>query len=232
MGSHPGVGQGDEQTQGAGVAAVDVLVVWLVEVGQQTLVAARFADAAAVFALDFQLRQRFHRPGAAGITVVHQLQRLCRHLRQRIGLRGQAREYTGAAFCRFVEQQGLAVVLGGQGLGNQLGLFDLEHQLDATLERSLQRGHGRGFERLDGGQDQDVAVVFHERDDGLTGNLVEQFFCGFRRVVTAARFVLPAPLAGDGVDVEAQLFLVLASAPAAVDAPDLRGGGVLEAGQR
>jgi hypothetical protein len=63
-----------------------------------------------------------------------------------------------------------------------------------------------------------VAMILDKGNDALVRYFVEQ------RLVLAlfyisARLVLLAPGASDGVDIEAQLLLVLAPAPATVDAP-------------
>ena len=84
----------------------------------------------------------------------------------------------GIIFCSFREQQGLAVVLLGQGFGHQFGFFDLEGHFNTALEGRLQGGHGLQFQRLGGREDQDVAVVLNERNDLLVGHLVEQVGLG------------------------------------------------------
>ena len=153
-------------------------MVGLVEVRQQALVATGFANALAVASLLLQRAQAIDRPGARRLVVVHQAQRRCSHLRHGTGLGGQAGEHARAALGRFVEQQCLAIVLLGQGLGHQFGFFDLEGHFNTALEGCLQGRHGLQLQRLGGCQDQDVAVVLDERNDLLVGHLVEQVGLG------------------------------------------------------
>ena len=175
---HLGVGQGDQHFDGLGIAAVDVVVVGLVEVRQQALVATGFANALAGGGFLLQRVQAIDRPGARRLVVVHQAQGLCSHLGHGAGFGGQAGEHARTALGRFVEQQGLAVVLLGQGFGHQFGFFDLEGHFNTALEGRLQGGHGLQLQRLGGRQDQDVAVVLDERNDLLVGHLVEQVGLG------------------------------------------------------
>ena len=153
-------------------------VVGLVEVRQQALVATGFANALAGGGFLLQRAQAIDRPGARRLVVVHQAQGLCSHLGHGAGFGGQAGEHARTALGRFVEQQGLAVVLLGQGFGHQFGFFDLEGHFNAALEGRLQGGHGLQLQRLGGRQDQDVAVVLDERNDLLVGHLVEQVGLG------------------------------------------------------
>ena len=74
-------------------------------------------------------------------------------------------------------------------------------------------------------------MVLDERNDLLVGHLVEQVGLGDICILGRAGLVFFAPLPGDGVDVEAELIFVLATAPAPVDAPDLRGGCIGERGK-
>ncbi|MCY1313645.1 hypothetical protein D9M70_641890 [compost metagenome] len=78
-----------------------------------------------------------------------------------------------------------------------------------------------------GSEDQQIAMIFHKRNDALVGHLLQQSIVA-ALVVFRIRCVLLAPGARDWVDVEAQLLLVFAPAPAAIDAPDLRSGRVGE----
>jgi hypothetical protein len=64
----------------------------------------------------------------------------------------------------------------------------------------------------------------------LVGYFVEQIVTA-RTIVGGPWFVFFAPLTGDGVDVEAKVFLVFASTPTAIDAPYLRGWGIRQCGQ-
>ena len=155
-----------------------MVVVGLVEVRQQALVATGFANALAVASLLLQRVQAIDRPGARRLVVVHQAQGLCSHLGHGAGFGGQAGEHARTALGRFVEQQGLALVLLGQGFGHQFGFFDLEGHFNTALEGRLQGRHGLQLQRLGGCQDQDVAVVLDERNDLLVGHLVEQVGLG------------------------------------------------------
>ena len=85
----------------------------------------------------------------------------------------QTREHARTALGRFVEQQGLALVLLGQGFGHQFGFFDLEGHLNAAFEGSLQGSHGLGGQRVQRCQNQQISVIFDKRNNALIGYLVE-----------------------------------------------------------
>ena len=64
-------------------------------------------------------------------------------------------------------------------------------------------------------------MVFHKRHDALgCGFLIGGLLCGIARLLITIGFVLFAPIASERIDVKAELFFVLAAAPAAIDAPE------------
>jgi len=74
-------------------------------------------------------------------------------------------------------------------------------------------------------------VVLHKRYDRLVRNFVRCWILGAIGGVVFIRAVLLAPVAGDRVDEESELVLVLPAAPSAVNAPEACSRGVRQSGQ-
>ena len=153
---------------------------------------------------------------------MHHTQGCCSHLGHGLWLGGQACEHTRTALSRLVKQKCLPLILLGQGLGHQLGLFDLESHFNAALEGCLQSGHGFQIQRHCGGQNQDVAVVFYEGNDLLVGHFVEQIVTA-GTVIDGTRLVWQsAPTArGASLDELLQANIVVSAAHVQGQLPDL-----------
>src|SRR5690606_5847905 len=98
---------------------------------------------------------------------------------------------------------------------------DLEGLRNSALQRRLNGGHGRFGQRLCRRKDQDVPVIFDERNDPLAGLLWLAGAASWCIVGSFVRTVLFAPATIERVDIEAELSLVLAPTPAFVDSPNL-----------
>jgi hypothetical protein len=199
--------------------AIDAAVIGLVEVREEAVVAGGLAllslggGAPEVFAgvwVEVAEREGLTRDPGHGAFVLE-----------------QAAEHARAALGGLVEEEAAAIVAGGQRLGGELAVFDLELALDGALEGGLQRRHDGAAEGLGGVDEEAVAGVFDVGDHAL--------LLGGRGLVRLGvelfRVLLARPDPALGVEEEAGRIGVLAPAPAEVDPPDVGRVAVGEGGE-
>ena len=96
-----------------------------------------------------------------------ELERLARDAGERVGVGGELAQHAGAAFGRLVEEELAAEVAVRERLDGELGVLEVERDLDRALQRRGERRHRPPCERPGGLEEQCVAAILDVRDDAL-----------------------------------------------------------------
>ena len=190
-------------------ATVDLLMVRLVEIGQQATVAA--ANTASVFLLLQQIRVT-RRNRSIHILEVHQTQCGLRHLVDCLSVINQAREHAGAAFRCLVGKDCTAVVPRRQRFTEDFAFFQLENHFNSAQQRMLNRRDSLRLVllRLFKAEQQGILSVANNRDNANRLDHVG------RNVRVAVLIVGFRPVSGSRIDVETEDSLVLSALQALV----------------
>ena len=148
------------------------------------------------------------------LSIVHQLQRRSRDLRERRGIARQATEHASTAFGCLKQKYAAPPVARRHRLGQDFTFFELEDHFEPARQRVLEGGHcSFGQRRSWQLKQQGVLVVLDDRDDTLR--------CWSVGLVVPFLFAAgPAP--GRGIDPKTENALVLAAPQSLVEPADGR----------
>src|SRR5438093_1003343 len=102
---------------------------------------------------------------ASGRVEVAEDERLTSHPRERLRVGGELAQHSCAAFGRFVEEQLVAEDAVRQRFDGELGVFEIENDLDRALQRRGQRGGDECLEWTGWLDEQRVSAILDVGDD-------------------------------------------------------------------